>query len=297
MADDDVLTDPSGQAAIAGQIRARAAVDPGYVSRLFQIESGGDPNAVTGSNRGLGQFGPQEEARYGITDANRGDYGAQAAAVQREAAEHARALSATLGRPPSPGELYLTHQQGIAGGPALLTADASQPAWQAVRPFYRSDAVAQKAISGNIPNGHPLSGQDVNTITAGDFRNLWISKFERGLGNGSVATAPSSGGSAAPGAQGAPLGMAGAPAPTAGAAFAAPSGQPSEDELAALTPPQQTGQDQLQPAPPLDPIRMPQNLARLRAAVAARQGGPAGGMQMAPSVAQRLAALIGQRTI
>ena len=43
------------------------AMDP-YTSRLFQLESGGDPNAVTGSNRGLGQFGPSEEAQFGLSE-------------------------------------------------------------------------------------------------------------------------------------------------------------------------------------------------------------------------------------
>lgn len=174
----------------AALIRAKAAIDPGYVARLFQIESGGNPNAVTGSNRGLGQFGPQEEAKYGISNANRANPAAQSTAVHREAIDHATALRTALGRDPTPGEQYLTHQQGIAGGPALLTADPSTPAWQAIRPFYKSDAMARLAITGNIPGDHPLRGQDADKITAGDFRNLWVNKFERGLagaGNASPA--------------------------------------------------------------------------------------------------------------
>jgi hypothetical protein len=150
-------------------------MDP-YIARLFQIESGGNPNAVTGSNRGLGQFGPGEEAQFGLNDQNRTDPIAQAAAVQREAALHSGVLGRALGRPPTPGELYLAHQQGIAGGPALLTG-GNTPAWQAIRPYYKSDAMAQKAISGNLPAG---SGIDPATATADQFAKFWVSKFEGG---------------------------------------------------------------------------------------------------------------------
>lgn len=154
-------------------------LDP-FVARLFKIESGGNPYAVTGSNRGLGQFGPAEERQYGISDANRSDPNAQAAAVQRETERFRPILAQKLGRDPTPGELYLMHQQGIAGGPALLSADPNTPAWQAIRPYYGSDAIAQKAIGGNIPTGSPLSSADPAQITAGDFSKYWVSKFEGG---------------------------------------------------------------------------------------------------------------------
>lgn len=150
-------------------------MDP-YIARLFQIESGGNPNAVTGSNRGLGQFGPAEEAQFGLNDQNRTDPTAQAAAVQREAALHSGVLGKALGRAPTPGELYLTHQQGIAGGPALLNG-GDTPAWQTIRPYYKSDAMAQKAISGNLPAG---SGLDPTKATAKQFSQFWVNKFEGG---------------------------------------------------------------------------------------------------------------------
>jgi hypothetical protein len=183
--------------------------DPAYIARLFQIESGGNPNAVTGSNRGLGQFGPQEEARYGLNDANRADAAAQAAAVQREAAEHAAVLQKALGRPPTPGELYLTHQQGIAGGPALLSADPAMPAWQAIRPFYKSDRMARLAITGNVPGNHPLRGADPDAITAADFRNLWVNKFERAGGGAParVTVAPNASSAAPAASPSAPLSL------------------------------------------------------------------------------------------
>lgn len=160
-------------------------MDP-YIARLFQIESGGNPNAVTGSNRGLGQFGPAEEAQFGLNNQNRTDPNAQAAAVQREQAQYAPILARALGRPSTPGEDYLTHQQGQAGGPALLTAAPGTLAWQAIRPFYKSDAMAQKAISGNLPAG---SGLNALTATAPQYSNFWVNKFEGG--NGAASPQPS----------------------------------------------------------------------------------------------------------
>jgi Transglycosylase SLT domain len=266
------------------------SADPSYVARLFQIESGGNPNAVTGSNRGLGQFGPSEEAQFGINNQNRTDPNAQAAAVQQEAALHAQALQKALGRLPSPGELYLTHQQGAAGGPALLTADPSQPAWQTIRPYYKSDAVAQKAITGNIPSSDPLYGQDPNSISAGAFRNMWVSKFEKGMGGQNVAggPAPSAAGAVAP-----PPGAGGAPT-------AVPPGAPFDPQqataalMAQQQAPPQGGQGQEDfappPAPPLP--QMPINLARLRNVMALRPENNQ--MPLPPDVAQRLAALMGR---
>ena len=73
------------------------------------------------------------------------------------ASGHCTVLSRALGRDPTPGELYLTHQQGIAGGPALL-AGGDRPAWQVIRPYYKSDAIAKQAITGNLPQDPGLRG-------------------------------------------------------------------------------------------------------------------------------------------
>ena len=164
-----------------------AGLDP-FTSRLFQIESGGDPNAVTGSNQGLGQFGPAERGKYGITDSS--DPAQNARAVARERQEFTGILQTRLGRDPTPGEVYLMHQQGIAGGPALLTANPDVPAWQAIKQYYPSGEVAKKAITGNIPRGSPLYGKNADEITAGDFSKFWVNKFE---GSGIPNIAPQHG--------------------------------------------------------------------------------------------------------
>jgi hypothetical protein len=167
----------------------QAYVTP-YTAALWRIESGGNPNAVTGSNRGLSQNGPAEEREFGINDSNRNDPAAQARGVDIERARNAPRLRAALGREPTDAEHYIAHQQGVAGGPALLGADQSTPAWQVIRPYYGSDRVAQKAITGNIPSDHALSGVPAGMITAGDFTNMWRNRFDRELQRVGGATGP-----------------------------------------------------------------------------------------------------------
>lgn len=149
-----------------------------YAQATFNIESGGNPNARTGSNRGLGQFGPAEEREFGITAWNRRDPQAQERALQLETQRNSNILRGQLGRDPTPAELYLTHQQGQAGGPALLRADPNTPAWQAISHYYRSPAIAQRAITGNLPKNDPLRAKGAN-ITAGEFVNWWKDRYNR----------------------------------------------------------------------------------------------------------------------
>lgn len=248
------------------------ATYPGYTNRLFKIESGYPAqsayDAQTGSNRGLGQWSPDLEKRYGITDANRNSYEAQAAAVKQEAAEHYAMLSGKLGRPPTASELYLAHQQGVGGGPALLTADPNQPAWMAIRPGYKSDRMAQLAIGGNVPAGSPLSYTPSRDITAGQFRDMWSTKFN---------SQPMSPG----------------PVGSAVAQLAAPPPQPGlGDTAAAATASAQTGagssnplvnaamglmkQQPLQPAPAMNLTMRPGQNQFLQQLIAAMQQNPTG---------------------
>jgi len=147
-----------------------------YNKALIAIESGGNPRERTGRNLGLAQFGRTEERQYGINRRNRGDPQAQEAAIQREVADHSNILRRTLGRDPQPWELYLTHQQGRSGGPALLAADPNTPAWQAIRQFH-GDKGAIRAIGRNIPSDNILSKFPPEQITVGQFRDMWHQRF------------------------------------------------------------------------------------------------------------------------
>ncbi|HEX3522867.1 MAG TPA: hypothetical protein VHT52_12355 [Stellaceae bacterium] len=100
-----------------------------------------------------------------------------------ETNENTQILRRALGRDPTPGELYLTHQQGQAGGPALIRAaqnNPNMPAYQAIAQYYRSPQVAMTAIHGNIPSNNPLRNIPANQVTAAQFVQMWNERFNRG---------------------------------------------------------------------------------------------------------------------
>lgn len=152
----------------------------GYLSRLAQIESSGDPNAQArgSSAKGLYQFTDGSWARYGGGGNPFNPQDATAAAV-RLTQDNRQGLMRALGREPSPGELYLAHQQGL-GGAIKLLSNPNAPA---------GAVVGAQAVVNN--------GGDPN-MTAGQFANKWISKFEGGKGDitGAIGKASDDGDSA-----------------------------------------------------------------------------------------------------
>jgi hypothetical protein len=70
-----------------------------------------------------------------------------------------------LGRPPEDWETYMVHQQGDAGGPALMKAAPGAKAVDVVAPFYKNRATAEKAIIANL--------------TAQDFIAFQTRRFEQ----------------------------------------------------------------------------------------------------------------------
>jgi hypothetical protein len=96
--------------------------------------------------------------------------------------ENRPALTRALGREPTDAEYYLAHQQGRAGAAALLSAaqnNPNTPAWQAIRRFYGSDAIARRAIGGNAPGMNPVRA---SMMTAGQFVDFWNNKFNHFAG-------------------------------------------------------------------------------------------------------------------
>lgn len=185
----------------------QGGMDP-YTARTFKLESGNDPNARTGSNVGLGQFGPEEMKRFGIT--NPSDPDQQISGLHQERSANVQGLTKALGRPPTPGEEYLAHQQGLAGATTLLT-NPNMPAWQAIRKYYPSDAIAQRAIAGNPPGG----GHFDPNAPAGHFTGAWVKQFEGRLGpqsgaGGQTADLSGSIGGSGPPQIGSPQAMSGA---------------------------------------------------------------------------------------
>lgn len=136
-----------------------------YLGRMFRIESGGNPLDRTGSNYGIAQFGYADMKRWGLS--NPFDVGQSTTASLLEARTNAAALQPVLGRDVTGADLYLAHQQGLAGAKALYQ-NPDQPAWAAVRPFYGSDDIAKRAITGNAGS---------LDMTSRQFTDMWAGRY------------------------------------------------------------------------------------------------------------------------
>lgn len=140
-------------------IERREGLPEGFLGRTAQIESGGDPSARNprSSAGGLFQQIDSNARDYGVAD--RFDPVQSTDGAVRFALDNQRLLRRVLGREPTGGELYLAHQQG-GGGASRLLRDPSASAVSVVG----RDAVRL--------NGGRLD------MTAGEFANLWIAKYE-----------------------------------------------------------------------------------------------------------------------
>jgi hypothetical protein len=144
-------------------MESEAGLPSGYLDKVATIESGGDPNAQNpgSSAGGLFQQIDSNAAAYGV--ANRFDPIQSTEGAVKFATENMSYLSKVLGREPTGGELYLAHQQGPGGAAKLL----SNPDELAVN-IVGADAVR-------------LNGGNDN-MTAGEFANIWISKYNGSRG-------------------------------------------------------------------------------------------------------------------
>jgi hypothetical protein len=146
---------------VADVIRAAAArygQDPTPWLKVAHIESGGNPTAHNASGAsGLFQFMPKTWAQYGRGDIN--DPVANTDAAMRLARDNSARFQSTFGRAPTPGEVYLMHQQGAEGATKLLQ-NPTAPA---------ASLIGAPAVTQNGGNAN---------MTAGDFAKLWSSKFD-----------------------------------------------------------------------------------------------------------------------
>ncbi len=155
------------------------------LARKAQIESGGNPTASNGSSRGLFAFHQatldSALGRHGDLN-NPLDQVQGALALQRAdkvALQHA-------GVAPTPANAYIMHQQGAAGGLALLTAPPEIGAVAALTPAYRSPDIALQAIAGNIgmpyktPAQKAAANAKAQQMTAGEFNDFWRNRWSGG---------------------------------------------------------------------------------------------------------------------
>lgn len=133
----------------------------GYLERTAMIESSGNPSAKNPSSSagGLFQQIDSNAKQYGVR--NRFDPLQSTIGAAKFARDNFRTLKRALGRDPNAAELYLAHQQGGTGAARLLVNQTAKAV----------DIVGERAVTLN--GGTP-------DMTAGQFANIWISKFTGG---------------------------------------------------------------------------------------------------------------------
>lgn len=143
---------------------AKHGQDADTLKRIAWIESAGDPSAENPNSTagGLFQQTDANAADYGVADRLDAEQSADGAAAFM--ADNRAYLTRVLGREPTPGELYLAHQQGPGGAQALL----ENPDKLAV------DVVGEDAVK--------LNGGTAD-MTAAEFAGLWTSKLEGATGS------------------------------------------------------------------------------------------------------------------
>jgi transglycosylase-like protein with SLT domain len=165
----------------------RVGIDPAWMRRIMQVESGGQSSNRTGSYKGLFQLSDREFKAHGggnnIYDPEQNTM----AAANKLAAEKLR-LGQRLGRDVTLKDLYMVHQQGEAGY-AAHTKNPDAPAWKNMASTgegkQRGEAWAKKAIWGNIPDNLKAKYGSVENVTSRQFtEEVWGAKME---GKGSQA--------------------------------------------------------------------------------------------------------------
>jgi hypothetical protein len=175
-------------ASVAAEARAQG-IDPALALTTAKIESGMGTNVQSPGNSAFGvfQMTPSTWAAQGGTATNRTDPTAQVQLGIKNLGTSQSAAEAALGRAPEPWETYLVHQQGAAGGPALLKADPTANVVTALAPAYGGNA--SKAQAAIVNNGGAAN------MTVGDFLNAWRDRYAQVAGTitvpppGATATA------------------------------------------------------------------------------------------------------------
>lgn len=138
---------------------AKYGLDPDVGLKIANIESRMNPRAKNpvSSAGGLFQFIDSTAKHYGLAD--RYDPTQSSDAAARLTNDNRNLLRQKLGRDPTPGELYLAHQQG-GGGALKILQNPDAPA---------SSLVGTKAV---IQNGGSQG------MLARDFASLWQAKLD-----------------------------------------------------------------------------------------------------------------------
>lgn len=152
----------------AGNATKNLGIGSGYYQRLADVETGGTYNAnaqnPNSSAGGLFQFLDSTWSKIGSGSKLGTGTNVSSAIADLTTANYGYLVGA-LGRKPSEGELYLAHQQGAGNAAKLLNnpnADAAS-------------IIGYDALT--------LNGGSVG-MSAGEFANMWTSKFPGGAVDG-----------------------------------------------------------------------------------------------------------------
>lgn len=160
------------------KVAMSAGMEPTVLKAIAEVESGGNPARKTGSYKGLFQLSEADFRKYGgkgsITDPEQ-----NAIAAANKFRDLASRFEREYGRSPSPGELYLMHQQGVSGANAHFK-NPDLPAWQNMAKF-GSDSWAKKAIWGNLTPAAKKQFGSVNNVTSRDFVQFWMNRINQHL--------------------------------------------------------------------------------------------------------------------
>lgn len=150
---------PSNLQQTFGQLEKEHGLSSGFLARLAYVESTNNPNARNPKSDAKGMFQIIDSTAKSHGVRNPFDPVESAQFSARYAAAHFKKLRSALGRTPTDGELYLAHQQGVAGALRLLQNPQA----------LASSIVGTRAV---LDNGGTVS------MTAAQFANKWIDKFE-----------------------------------------------------------------------------------------------------------------------
>jgi len=154
----------------------RTGLDPKMIKKFIMIESGGDPSNTTGPYKGLLQLSDKEFASGGGSGSIYDPEQNIMAGTNKLAREKLQ-FEQKYGRTATAADLYGVHQQGAAGYAAHL-ANPEGTAWKNVRRYYSSDAMAKKAIWGNVPDSMKAKFGSVENVTSAGFTGMWGARVE-----------------------------------------------------------------------------------------------------------------------
>lgn len=175
------------------QAAQSSGLDVGMLRAFTNIESGGNPNARTGRYHGLFQLSAAEFAAFGGKNIYDPYNNARIAAIKlkREADQFTR----KFGRSPTPFDMYMVHQRGLAGYEQHLKSPDAL-AWTGLynttEGRQKGEGWARNTIIQNLPRAVLESMGGVERITNRQFIEWWRSRFKREAGRARQDDTPKS---------------------------------------------------------------------------------------------------------